>query len=109
MSEAKKKHPLRHLALRALGCALVFGLDRALAWLAVEGDAAGALLSPGGAVPLTAFAIAGAFFAIRLTLSIAVCVTVALAASQLVGWIWDSLPRSGAPSRVGARPEGEIS
>jgi hypothetical protein len=91
--------PGRRLLVRALACALLFGLDAALARLAVATNAAGALLSPGGASP-GALMVAAAFFANRLTLSLAVCVGAALAASDLVRWGW---PRGARRAPVSER------
>lgn len=60
--------------LAPIACAALFGLDRALAHVAVEMNAAGALLSPGGA-ELEALAVGLGFLLVRLTFVASVGVT----------------------------------
>jgi hypothetical protein len=93
---AMRTRPWRRLLVRLAACAALFGLDRGLAFVAVETNAAGALLSPAGA-SLEAFAVAAAFFGTRLTLSLAVCVTAALAASDVVRWAWGAAAARAEP------------
>lgn len=62
---------------------LLYGADRLLAHVAVEMNAAGALLSPGGA-SLDAFAVAALFLLARFGWSLLVCVGFALTARALV-------------------------
>lgn len=88
------------LVLVATLAATLFGLDHALAWVAVESNAAGALLSPGGGVPLEAFAVALAFATTRLALVLTVGVGAALAASETVRAVWDAIARRRAPRRA---------
>ena len=68
--------------------ALLFGLDSALASVAVEMNAAGALLSPGGAVRFEAFAVAAAFLLTRLGFASVFCVGAAVLAWSAVRWAW---------------------
>jgi hypothetical protein len=95
------------IALVALLAAILFGLDHALAPFAVETNAAGALLSPGGGVPLEAFAVAMGFALTRLTLVLTVGVGAALAASETVGAAWDAVAstrrREGGRARSPSR------
>lgn len=70
--------------------AMLLGLDRAFASLAVETNAAGALLSPGGAVRLEAFAVAAAFLLTRLTFALSFCAFAAVLAGSAVRWAWPS-------------------
>lgn len=67
-------------------CALLFAFDRLLAWGAVESNAAAAILSPGGAVPLGSLGIALSFLFVRVLLAAVFCATVAWAASIATDW-----------------------
>ena len=81
-------------ALARLGALVVlFGLDRGLATLAVERNAAGALLAPRG-VELEALAIAGAFLLVRLTFAVLLCAGAARLAAAAVRRLW---PAPDAP------------
>lgn len=79
---------MRPTLKRLAAVAILFGLDRGFATIAVEINAAGALLSPGGAVSLEAFAVALAFLFTRLAFAVVFCVTAATAASEMVRWAW---------------------
>jgi len=98
----RRDRPWLRLLARVAVCVALLGLDRALAWLAVETSAAAALLSPAGA-SLEAFAVAAAFFATRLTLSVAVCVTAALSVRDLVRRALRAGAASAAEPRQGKR------
>ena len=92
----------RHLG-RGLGCGILLALDALFARLCVELDAAGALLSPGGAVPVEAFAAAAAFLLVRVALVAALAATAGLLAADLVGAILRRLLPDAGASRQGSR------
>lgn len=75
---------MKALAGSAIATALLFALAHVFAHLAVEHDAAGALLSPAGLTNPIAWLAAGGFFLARLASSGLFCVTLGLAASRLV-------------------------
>ncbi len=77
---------------------VLFGIDRALASIAIEINAAGALLSPSGAASLEAFGVALAFLLTRLSLAFVFCLTAAMLSWSGVQWAF------GPPE--GRAPEG---
>ncbi len=77
----------KHVALW-VGLAVLFGVDHVLAGWAVELNAAGALLSPGGAVDLVSLFVAAMFLLNRLVLSFGFCALVAFSLSATVGAIF---------------------
>ncbi|HJL14733.1 MAG TPA: hypothetical protein RMH99_03700 [Sandaracinaceae bacterium LLY-WYZ-13_1] len=82
----------RRTLVRLSVCVGLFGLDRALTWLAFEAAVAEAFLSPAGA-SLEALGLAAAFLAGRLTFAVALCVTAALLARDLVRWAFRAAGR----------------
>lgn len=81
----------RRIAKVALLAAILFGLDHGIAWLAVQTNAAGALLSPGGGVPLAAFVVALSFAMTRLALVLTVGLGAALTGSEVVRSVWNAV------------------
>ena len=75
---------LRPHALRLLGVGVLLALDALFARLCVEIDAAGALLSPGGAVSVEAWFAAGGFLLARLAFVAALAGAAGLFAAALV-------------------------
>jgi hypothetical protein len=81
------------LALIGLASVVVlFGLDRALASIAVETHAAGVLLSPGGVESLSALVVALAFLLTRVTFAVMFCATAMRFAWEAVRWAWPASP-----------------
>ena len=78
---------MRRSLLGLVSVLVLHGLDRLLATAAIEINAAGALLSPSGAVSLEAFAVAAAFLLTRLAFAFVFCATVAAAAFGAVRWL----------------------
>ena len=74
----------KHVLLRFGACLVLLLGDRLFAELAVATNAAGALLSPSGAVPLTSFAIALGFLGCRLGFVLALAGTVAWTTADAV-------------------------
>ena len=81
-----KQHQGRFAVLFVLLLQLV--ADRALAFIAVDLNAAGALLSPGGSLDLGALAVAAMFFFNRLLLALLFALTVGSAAAAVTGWLF---------------------
>ncbi|MCB9595493.1 MAG: hypothetical protein H6719_22420 [Sandaracinaceae bacterium] len=75
---------LKHVALRFAACLVLLLGDRLFAVLALETNAAGALLSPSGAVDGSAFAIALGFLGCRLLFVLVFCGAVAWTAYDAV-------------------------
>ena len=74
----------KHVLLRFGACLMLLLGDRFFAWLALETNAAGALLSPGGAVDGSAFFVAFGFLGCRLLFVLVFCGAVAWTASDAV-------------------------
>ncbi|MCA9605239.1 MAG: hypothetical protein KC619_06580 [Myxococcales bacterium] len=74
----------KRLLLRFGACLVLLAGDRLFALLAIETNAAGALLSPGGGVSIGAFAIALGFLACRLGFVLVFCAAVAWTAAEAV-------------------------
>lgn len=74
----------RSLLLRFGACLALLAGDRLFALLAIETNAAGALLSPGGGVSVGAFAIALGFLGCRLLFVLVFCAAVAWTAADAV-------------------------
>ena len=83
---------MRQVLFGLVSVFVLFGLDRLFATIAIETNAAGALLSPGGAVSLEAFVVAAAFALTRLAFALVFCLTAATLASNVVGWAWELSP-----------------
>jgi hypothetical protein len=90
---------LRRFILAALATATLLALTHGFALLAVEHDAAGALLSPAGFSDPLAWLIAGAFALGRLSGAAAFCLTLALGAADLTGWAGSWVTRALARLR----------
>ncbi len=74
----------RSLLLRLAACLVLLAGDRLFALLAIETNAAGALLSPGSGVSPSAIAVALAFLACRLLFVLVFCGAIALTAADAV-------------------------
>ncbi len=84
----------KQVLLRFGACLALLALDRLLATLAIETNAAGALLSPGGGVALEAFAIALAFLGVRLAFVVVFCGAVAWTTADAVRYALSQSKRS---------------
>ena len=77
---------LRPHVVRLLLIGILFAFDRLFARLCVEVDAAGALLSPGGPVPLAALGAAALFLLTRLSFIVLTAATGGLFVSWAMAW-----------------------
>lgn len=83
---------MKRVAVGAAVTALVLGFGELCARVAVDRNAAGALLSPGGSVDPSAWLVAGMYVCARLGGAAMACCTFGLAAAAITSRVIRALP-----------------